>query len=305
VRAEARAEDLTPLLLLVLAAAGPTPLEQAIAARVNAFDGVMGVCAVALATGETIAVNADQRFPTASAIKTALMVEVVHEIAGGRLQRDQQLVLNEAEKVGGSGVLQHLRAGGRWSVADLMYLMIALSDNTATNMLLGLVGARAVDERMAALGLHETRVYRPTFRDGRADVFPEEEREYGFGSSTPREMARLMELLARGQVESPALSSEMVALLEQQQSNDMIPRLLPEEGVVVAHKTGEDDEKRPDASGRAGAVRVDAGIVTMAKGRYAIAIFGRRGKDTRYSPDNEAVLAGAEISRKVYELFSR
>jgi beta-lactamase class A len=289
----------------LMALAAPSPIEARIAARLSSFAGVMGVAAVHLDTGETIAVAADERFPTASAIKTAVMVEAFHQIAAGRIRKDQLVTLTEEVKVGGSGVLHSLRAGGRHSVADLLYLMIALSDNTATNMLVALVGTKAVDDRMVAYGLPGTRLYRPTFRGGQADVFPEEEREYGLGSSTPRETARLLETIARGKAVSRPASEEMVALLGKQQNHDMIPRLLPiGETVTYAGKSGQDDEKLADAAGVKGAIRVDSGIVTTPGGRYVVAIYARRTKDTRWTVDNDALVTGAEVSKMVFDHFT-
>ncbi|HET8646001.1 MAG TPA: serine hydrolase, partial [Vicinamibacteria bacterium] len=143
-------------------AASPPPrsaLERAIDERLSRFPGTLGLFALHLETGETVAVNADTRFPTASVIKTAVMVEAFQQIADGRLRKDQLVTLEEAAKVGGSGVLRGLRAGGQHSVADLLYLMIAVSDNTATNLLIGLVGTKNVDDRMAGYGLPLTRLY--------------------------------------------------------------------------------------------------------------------------------------------------
>jgi beta-lactamase class A len=292
--------------LLGLAAVPPPPIEARIAARLRSFAGRMGVAAIHLDTGETIGVAADERFPTASAIKTAVMVEVFHRIAAGRIRRDQLLTLTDEVKVGGSGVLHSMRAGGRHSVGDLLFLMIALSDNTATNMLIALAGTRAVDDRMVAYRLPLTRLYRPTFRGGRPDVFPEEEREFGLGSSTPRETARLMETIARGKAVSREASEEMASILGKQQNYDMIPRLLPlDEKVTYAGKSGQDDEKLADAAGLKGAIRVDSGIVTTPGGRYVVAIFARRGKDTRWTVDNDALVTGAEVSRMVFDHFTR
>ena len=296
---------LTLVLLMGAAPAVPARIEARIASRLRSFHGVMGVAAIHLDRGESIAVNADTRFPTASSIKTAVMVEVFHQIAAGRLSRNQLVGLTDEVKVGGSGVLGNLRAGGQYSVADLLYLMIALSDNTATNLLVGLVGTERVNDRMSGYGLPLTRLYRPTFRDGRADVWPDEEKEFGLGSSTPREMARLMERIARGEAVSREASDEMVAILARQQYRDMVPRLLPdtEAGVVVANKTGQDDEKTVSPGGIRGAIRNDAAIVTTPKGRYVLAIFSRRVRDTRYCADNEALVAGADVSRLVFEHF--
>ena len=292
---------------LTAAASSPSAIESRIAARLQSFRGTLGVFAVHLGTGETIAVRADTRFPTASLIKTGVMVEVYQQLEAGRLTHDQLVPLADAAKVGGSGVLHSLRGGSTWSLDDLLFLMIALSDNTATNLLIGVTGTQAVNDRMVSMGLKETRLYRPTFRGGHPEAFPEEEKEFGLGSSTPREMATLMERIARGQAVSPKASKDMEALLGQQQIHEVLCRLLPgsEAGVTVAHKTGQDEEKLPDSAGAPGSVRTDAGIVTTPKGRYAVAIFARRALDLRWTVDNEALVTGAEVSRLVFDHFNR
>lgn len=286
-------------------AAPATAVERSIQKRLRSFKGQLGVCAVNLDTGETIAVNADERFPTASVIKVAVMVEVFHQIAEGRLTKDQLLTLEDAVKVEGTGVLHDLRGGGQHSVADLLYLMIAISDNTATNMLIDLVGTRNVNERMVGYGLTRTRVYRATYRQGKPEVFPEEEKVFGFGSSTPREMARLLELIARGKVVSEKASEEMMALLRKQQDQNMLARRLPEkEEVVVASKSGTTSEPQPDAKGFKAAVRNDVGVVATPRGRYVVAIFTRHVQDARWGVENVALLAGADVSQLVFEHFN-
>jgi beta-lactamase class A len=185
-----------------------------------------------------------------------------------------------------------------------LYLMIAISDNTATNMLIATVGTKNVDDRMVAYGLRLTRLYRPTFRMGKPDVFPEEEKEFGVGASTPREMARLMELIARGKAVTAEASKEMQALLEKQQDNDMIARRLPEtKGLQVASKSGATSEQQRDAAGKEGAIRNDAAIVVTPRGRYVIAVFTRRGADGRWTADNDALVTGADVSRLVFDHF--
>src|SRR5262249_57422421 len=124
-----------------------------------------------------------------------------------------------------------------------------------------------------SLNLKKTRLYRPTFRDGKADVLPEEEKEFGLGSTTPREAATLMELIAGGKVVSRKAGDEMIGLLATQQDRAMITRSLPFEPdeILVANKTGWDAEKLPDASGFRGDVRNDAAYVKSPRARDVIA----------------------------------
>ena len=268
------------------------------------FDGELGVYARSLANGEEIAHNADVRFPTASTIKTAVMVEAYHQAADNKLPLDTVVTLTEADKVGGSGVLHLMGPGLRLTVADLVHLMIVLSDNTATNLLVTRLGTARIDERLVGYGLKETKIFRPTFRDGKPDIHPELEREFGLGMATPREMARLMALIAEGKAVNASASAAMLATLRRQQDRTMIPRLLPD-GVRVGNKTGTDSEKLADAKGRRGAIRADAAIVTGEGVNYVIAIFTRRGGDTSGGPDNAGVLAGAKVARAVHDHLTR
>jgi beta-lactamase class A len=296
-------------LIVAATAAAPAPapsFEERLKARLASFRGRMGVAAKNLDTGETILVDADTRYPTASVIKLAVMVEVHHRIAEGRLGRDTLLTLRDDDKVGGSGVLGRLHGGTQLSVADLVNLMITISDNTATNMLIAQVGTQAVDDRLASYGLTETKLFRPTFRDGKPDVFPELEKEFGLGMTTPREIALLMERIAEGKVVSREACDEMLKVMRDQDVLTMIPRSLPEDqDVVVANKTGTDSEKVKDAAGVSRHIRNDVAYVTAPGLRYVVAILTRQVEDTRWSVDNDANTAGAEVSRLIYDHYRR
>lgn len=296
---------LLQLAVLALVSAG-APAEARIAAKIEAFHGQMGLYAKDLDTGRVIAVNADQRFPTASLIKVAVMAEVFRQIDAGKIRHDTTVTLKEADKAGDETVpLNMLHAGAVLTVDDLLRFMIAYSDNTATNLLVELVGTASVDALLDSFGLAQTRLYRPTFRDGHADVLPQEEKEFGLGSTTPREIARLVELIAEGKVVNRAAGDAMIALLTTQQDRAMIPRSLPVGSgeILVANKTGWDEEKNPDANGFQGDVRNDAAYVKTPKTRYVLAICARRIRDKSPGVDNETLRLGAELSRIVYDAF--
>jgi beta-lactamase class A len=301
------------LAVAALARPGVPPASETMIDRINerveeivrGFHGVVGVAAIDLSAGaprELVAVHADVRFPTASTIKTAVMVEAYRQAAEGTLAFDASLTLRETDKVGGSGVLRNLHDGLSLTVGDAVELMIALSDNTATNLLIARLGTARVNAQLDAYGLPNTRLFRPTFRDGRPDVLPELEREFGLGMTTPREMARLMARIAEGQAVSATASAGMLATLRRQQDRAMIPRLLPPDDVEVGNKTGTDEEKQAGPGGVKGQVRADAAIVAGPGGlRYVIAIYTRQVEDKRWSIDNDALTTGARISRLVYD----
>lgn len=301
------------LALLLLAGAQKSPgkppltdLEDAIARAIKEFRGVIGVAVTDLSTGQRVGVNADRRFPTASTIKIAVMIEAYHQAAEGRLPLDAEFTLRDADKVGGSGVLNGLSDGLTLTAADLIHLMIVVSDNTATNLLIERLGTARVNARLDAYGLRETRLFRPTFRDGKPDVLPELEREFGLGMTTPMEMARLLALIAKEKAVNAEASRAMLATLRRQQDRAMIPRLLPSgDGVTVGNKTGTDAEKGPAADGGRNHVRADAAIVSGPGFSYAIAIYARQVEDRRWTVDNEALTTGARVSRLVFDHFAR
>jgi beta-lactamase class A len=277
----------------------------AVTALVAGFKGILGLAARNLSTGEEIAVNADTRFPTASTIKVAIMVEAYHQAAEGQLPLDVTLTLRDRDKVGGSGVLNSLHDGLTVTVADLVHLMIALSDNTATNLLVGRLGTARINARLATYGLTDTKLFRPTFRDGRADVLPELEQEFGLGMTTPRDMMKLMALIAEGKVVNTEASGAMLATLRRQQDRAMIPRLLPNvDELQVGNKTGIDAEKHRGADGSHRHVRGDIAIVTAPGLRYVVAILARDVEDTRWGVENDAVTTAARVSRIVYDHFA-
>lgn len=293
------------VIAIGLSQRGTQSMEASIGQALKDFRGVMGVAAINLDSGEVIAVSGDVRFPTASTIKTAVMFEAYRQAEQGGLSLDTVLTLRDEEKVGGSGVLRNLHDGLGVTVGDLIYLMIALSDNTATNMLIGRLGTARIDEGLATAGFTETRLFRATFRDGHPDVFPELEREFGLGMTTPREMARLMALIAEGKAVSADASRAMLTTLRKQQDKGMIPRLLPaDDSVQVGNKTGTDEEKQPGPNGAKGHVRADAAIVTGKNLRYTIAICARQVQDTRWGIENDALVTGARISRMIYDYFA-
>lgn len=130
----------------------PASPHRAIATIAAELGGTVGVAARNLADGAEVHVAEDELFPMASCFKIAVMVEVMRQVDEGRLRLDDRLALAEADKSPGSTLI-YCQAGLRPSVRDLLYLMITLSDNTATDMLWRLVGLRSVNETMRRLGL--------------------------------------------------------------------------------------------------------------------------------------------------------
>ena len=159
---------LLALLLTSLLLFGHQPaseLDSKIKAKIAGFNGHVSLYAKNLTTGATYSVSGDDPVRTASTIKFPIMIECFAEAAEGKLGLTEPIRLLEEEKVSGSGILQDLSSARDYPVHDLIVLMITLSDNTATNLILNRITGNAVNARMAKLGLTQTRSMRKILGD--------------------------------------------------------------------------------------------------------------------------------------------
>src|SRR3982074_878591 len=224
----------------------PAPVssvDAVVRAEIAPFKGEVYLFAKNLDTGVTYSFNGDERVRTASTIKVAVMIEAFGRVAEGRAKWTDELVLTKAARFGGSGVLPELADGLRLTLRDCVNLMMVVSDNTATNMVLDYLTTDAVNARMHSLGFKQIRILRRVGSGGesRAGKEPDNKR-FGLGVATPREMGVLMEKLERGEIVSAAVSKEMIDLMKREQSHYAIGRTLPD--VPVATKYGALDHLR-------------------------------------------------------------
>ena len=157
------------------------------------------------------------------------MIEAYRQAASRQVNLDSIVVLKNADKVPGSGVLTyHFADGATFKLRDAVRLMIAFSDNTATNIVLDAVGIGSTAATMEKLGYPNTKIHAKVFRRD-TSVFPERSKQYGLGSTTAQEMIRLCEELYRNQLVSPAACAEMLTHLRTCEDKDKLPRFLPPE----------------------------------------------------------------------------
>jgi beta-lactamase class A len=272
---------------------GAGGLEQQVQARIQGFPGKVTLYAKNLQSGASYGVGAENPVRTASTIKLAIMVECFFEAAEGKLQWSEPLKVSAGEKVSGTGVVQDLSEGDELPIRDMVDLMIVLSDNTATNLILNRIGGDAVNARMAQLGFPQTRVMRKILGD-RNDLkpFPSgitiegaklENKKWGIGRSSPREMAAILEKLYRGELVSKAASDEMLAILKRQRDHDGIGRDMKD--ITIASKSGALDH-----------LRSDVGIVYSQHGPIAMAITVEDIPEIDYTPDNPGLLLISSLS---------
>src|SRR5262249_52881741 len=141
------------------AAAAPADtaqLRRTLEGLMRGYPGVAGVSVMNLATGESLSIRGDETFPTASLIKTAVLVTLMEEVNRGGVRLDEHTTMIARDRVGGSGVLQYMQSGLQPTLEDLAWLMITISDNTATNLLLDKLNVKTVWDKMDSLGLRHT-----------------------------------------------------------------------------------------------------------------------------------------------------
>lgn len=268
-------------------------LDGRIKAGIAGFKGHVSIYAKNLATGTTYSLAGDDPVRTASTIKFPIMIECFAEAGEGKLDLASPITLTEEEKVSGSGILQDLTPGREYPLRDLIMLMITLSDNTATNLILNRVGGNAVNARMAKLGLEQTRSMRKILGDGnKLKPFPSgisdegakpENKKWGIGRSSPHEMVTLLEKLYLGELVNKDASAQMLEILKKQRDHSSIGRHLKD--VVIANKSGALD-----------ALRSDVGIVFAKQGAIAMAITVDGMPEPDWSPDNAGEVLISQLS---------
>ena len=280
-----------------LAAAGliylaPPSREQQLQAEIRAalqgFPATVSLHAKNLDTGATFGVRSDERVRTASTIKLPIMAAVFAAVAAGKSSWTETVELRDSDKVSGSGILREMSAGLKLPLRDLVHLMIVVSDNTATNLILDRISADFVNTQLDSLGLHHTRALRKVMSGAtatghsREGLLPEFQ-SYGLGVSTPRDMVALLEKLEARAVVSADASAEMLAILGRQQHKDGIGRQYFDHRVV-------------SKSGTLDRLRSDVGIIHSVGGRIALAITVDDMLRTDYSPDNAGTLLTSKLA---------
>lgn len=250
----------------------------------DAHHGIIGYSIIDIDNNVRMSRRGDETFPTASLIKVPILVTVYDLVAKGQLSLSDPLTVLKIDQVPGSGVLQYMHNGMELSVEDAAWLMITLSDNTATNLLLDRIIIRRVWAKMDSLGLHNTKVHSKSFLRI-ASVAMDSSVKYGLGVTTPNEMARLFELMALGKAVNPSADSAMLHMLENNENYEKLQRF--NYGVRAAHKSGETDQVRTECS------------LFYLRNRIVVCALSKENKDTRYAIDAEAHLTIARIGEAI------
>jgi len=290
-----------PIALVVLlfapSAFGQAKDSLALDARLRAetapFKGKVFLFAKNLETGKTYSLEGDERVRTASTIKIAVMVEAFGRVAEGRAKWTDELVLTKTARYGGSGVLPELADGLRLTLRDCVNLMMLISDNTATNMVLDYLTTDAVNARMNSLGFKSTHIMRRVGSGGesREGKDPDNKR-FGLGATTPHEMVEILAKLDRGEIISAVASKEMLDLMKREQARYAIGRTIAD--VPMASKYGALDHLRSCVA-----------LVYSKRGKIAIAITVDDMPEVNWSVDNPGYLLMSRLSLILIEGLGR
>ncbi|RFS20758.1 serine hydrolase [Chitinophaga silvatica] len=263
-------------------------LQKKLEETVSQFKGFAGIYVCQLSTGRFAAINADTVFPTASIVKIPLLVGLFDKIDKGELQYHQPMLYRDSIRYGGSGIMQFFKDSTKTELSVLAALMMSYSDNTSSLWNQDLAGGGAtVNKLMEQYGLKDTRVNSRT--PGREAI----RKIYGWGQTTPREMAALLVKIRRGEVVSPKASDRMYRLMTKGYYDEQAVAQIPAY-IQVAAKTGSVDDSKSEVL-----------LVNAPHGDYVLYVGTKDIQDQRWTDDNEAVMLIRSISALVWKHFEK
>ncbi len=262
------------------------------------FSGDLSVYARRMDDGETIRYRAAEVTPAASTLKTIVLAEVYRQAHEGAfaLTDPNRLVRESVEQTYGSGVLRDLTIGLTLSIRDMCVLMMAVSDNVATNQLIQLVGFDSINEMAHRLGMKNTRIMREMFHLGEDSQIP-------FGETTAEDFGTLFASLCKGQVVSPQASKAMLDMMMLNHYKLDIIRYFPPELLLSERPASDPLVRVASKSGTSRGVKCNAGVVFAPDCYYVIALFSRNGTDLTPTVDNESQIVLPKASRVVYDAY--
>lgn len=259
---------------------------------IGSHEGEVAVAIKHLGSGESFVHRGDAVHPTASLIKFPVLVELYRSSEAKEVSLKKLITLGDDDKVPGSGILTaHFPESSQIPLEGVARLMIAFSDNTATNLVLDEIGLQPVNATMAKLGLAETRVHSKVYRRD-TSVDPTRSEKYGLGSTTANEMLKLLELLHGRQLVSEEASKAMLLHLAACDDATKLLRNLPK-SVKAFHKTG-----------AVGNARTDAGLIETSSGVVAMVVLTSQNKDQSWGEENKAEILCGRIGEIAYRAFN-
>lgn len=263
-------------------------LQKQIEELIKGFNGDIGVYVKSLKTNKIVSINADTIFPTASMIKIPLLIGVMDKINKGALQYHQNLIYKDSLLYAGVDILGSFKNNEQIELSKVMMLMLTMSDNTASLWLQSLAGGgKRINEILDSLGFKNTRVNSRT--PGR-EMY---RTQYGWGQTTPNEMATLYEKIYKGEVINDSASQKMLRLMGRDYWDEEAISQIPST-IFVAAKSGAVDETRNETL-----------LVMAPKNPYIFSIYTKNNKDKSWKENNEAWVLTRKISKLLWEHFGK
>lgn len=263
-------------------------LQKQIEELVKNFNGDIGVYVQDLKHNKTVSINADTIFPTASIVKIPILIGIMNKIQNGQLNYHQRLTYTDSLFYNeGDDILSRFKDSSTIELSKVMMLMLTISDNCASLWLQGLSGGGTrINQILDSMNLKATRVNSRT--PGREN----ERNKFGWGQTSPREIAVLMERIVNGDVVSKESSEKMLRLLGRQYWDEQALSQIPA-GIFAADKNGALDETRNEVI-----------YVNGKKTPYIFSIFTKNNKDKSWEPNNEAWVLTRKLSALLWQYYN-
>jgi beta-lactamase class A len=266
-----------------------TRLQQQITELIKGFHGDIGVYVHDLKHNKTVAINADTVFPTASIVKISILIGIMNKIQHGELDYHQRLLYTDSLYYSeGDDILSAFKDSSSIELSKVMMLMLTISDNCASLWLQGLAGGGVtINSILDSLGYKDTRVNSRT--KGREN----NRSQYGWGQTTPREIATILQGIVEGKIISKEASDKMLRLLGRQYWDEEALSQIPA-GVFAADKNGAVDESRNEIV-----------YVNCKNNPYIFSVFTKNNADTSWQSTNEAWVLTRKISALLWQYFNK
>jgi beta-lactamase class A len=262
-------------------------IQREIENLIKGYNGDIGIYVKNLKNGKTVAINADTVFPTASIVKTSILIGVMDKIMKNELYYDSAFTYKDSLLYEGEDILGSFKNNERILLKKIIMLMLTTSDNTASLWLQSLAGkGTRINEILDSLGFKYTRVNsRTPGRENNRNI-------YGWGQTTPAEMGKLFEMIYRSQVLSPSMCERMMRCLGRNywDENEAISQIPP--NIEVFSKNGCVDASRSEVL-----------LVNAPHNPYVFCIFTKNNKDTSWTHSNEAWTLARKISKFLWNYF--
>ena len=262
-------------------------LFEKVSTLLHGFNGNAGVYIKNLKNNKVVAINADTIFPTASIVKIPILVGIMDKIEKKQYDYHQQLVFRDSLANSSYDVVANLKDTAKIELAKVILLMLSTSDNSASLWLQKLAGGGVrINEILDSTGFKYTRVNSRT--PGREN----NRTQYGWGQTTPYEMATLMEKIYNGTIINDSISKKMIRLLGRNYWDEQAISQIPV-NIFVASKNGCVDASRSEV------------LLVMAKQPYIFSIFTKNNKDISWGDNNEAWMLAKNLSALLWDYFNK